>query len=94
MYARRTDANHAEIVRDLRKVFCSVVDLSKVGKGCPDLLVGVQNRTFLVEIKHGKNKLQSVQTEFHELWRGDKIIVGYSFEEIYSKIRELVNKSQ
>ena len=38
-YAKRTDANQAEIVKTLRQAGADVYDLSKVGKGIPDLLV-------------------------------------------------------
>ena len=39
--AARTDAPHKAIVSALRKVGCQVLDLSRVGRGCPDLLVRV-----------------------------------------------------
>jgi hypothetical protein len=50
--AAKVDANHADIVKALRAAGCGVLDLSKVGNGCPDLLVhaGV---TVLMEIKDG-----------------------------------------
>ena len=45
------DLNHATIVRLLQQAGASVVDLSGVGGGCPDLLVGYAGNTALVEIK-------------------------------------------
>lgn len=39
--AGRTDANHTPIVQKLRGLGYSVQDLSQVGGGCPDILVGV-----------------------------------------------------
>ena len=39
-YARRVDANHAEIKAAFEKMGCSVVDLSRMGEGCPDIAVG------------------------------------------------------
>lgn len=37
---KRIDANQPEIVLALRKAGCSVLVLSELGKGAPDLLVG------------------------------------------------------
>lgn len=37
--AARVDENQAEIVAALQSAGCWVLDLSAVGKGCPDLLV-------------------------------------------------------
>ena len=63
--AARTDANHAAVVRALRQVGASVLDLSRVGQGCPDLLVGYQGKNFLVEVKAtAKKKLTKDQVRF------------------------------
>lgn len=48
--AARRDANEDEIVKALRAVGASVTMLSGVD-GIPDLLVGHQGRTFLLEVK-------------------------------------------
>lgn len=71
--AARTDANHAEIVDALRAAGCWVLDLSAVGKGCPDLLVHGPVHPWslvLVEIKDGKKSasrrvLTPAQIKFH-----------------------------
>ena len=68
--AARVDANHAEIVRALRKVGCSVVSLARVGNGCPDLLASLPGRTVLIEVKQPGGKLNAEQQEFHATWRG------------------------
>ena len=47
----RTDNNHQEIMDYLRKTMgAQVQDLSGVGKGCPDLLVGWRGVDFLLEV--------------------------------------------
>lgn len=53
-YARRTDANHGDIIDVLRALGCAVLDLSALGKGCPDILVagGPVDECTLVEIKN------------------------------------------
>ena len=50
-YAKKVDENHALIVKTLRELGCSVFDCSRVGKGFPDLVVGKNNHTALVEVK-------------------------------------------
>ena len=67
--AAKVDGNQAEIVDALRKIGCSVQPLHMVGKGCPDLLVGISGRTYPVEIKNG-SKLTDAQVKWHRSWRG------------------------
>ena|ERR1041385_8940408 len=77
--AARVDVNHGEIVGALREVGCSVLDLSRHGSGCPDILVYVPRLCayVLVEIKApGKRtRLTPKQKEFHANWRGPVIVV-------------------
>ena len=49
--AAKVDKNQPEIVKALRELGVSVVDLSSVGAGCPDLLWGWRNEVGLIEIK-------------------------------------------
>lgn len=79
-YAARTDGNHSEIVRELRKIGCSVLSLSRVGGGCPDLAVGRNYRTMLLEIKDGSKPpsqrgLTPDQEKFSAAWRGHYAVV-------------------
>lgn len=71
--AARVDANHGAVVAALRAAGCLVLDLSAVGRGCPDLLV-YHRRTgyFLVEVKDGakvpsKRRLRATQVTFAAL---------------------------
>lgn len=75
--AARVDANHASIVAAARQMGCKVLDLSKVGRGCPDLLLQapprLRNRLYLVEVKDGaksasRRVLTPQQVEFHKDW--------------------------
>lgn len=89
MRAARTDSNHAEIVKAFRDAGATVQDLSAVGKGCPDLLIGYRglNGTplnFLCEIKDGskppsKRVLTADQKEWHATWAG-QVVVAESIE--------------
>lgn len=75
--ARKVDANQKDIVRTLELCGATVCDLSAVGKGAPDLLVGYQNENFLMEVKNknGKNRLTPPQKKWHAEWRGAVHIV-------------------
>lgn len=83
--AAKIDDNQAEIVDALRKVGCTVQSLAAIGKGCPDLLVGVAGRTLLIEVKDGK-KPQSAraltpdQLVWHGAWVGGPLAVVDSIE--------------
>ena len=70
--AKRVDGNHAEIVRALRQVGCSILDLSPIGHGCPDLLAGRAGRLYLLEVKNpqGRNRVNEQQQAWHAGWPG------------------------
>ena len=81
----RTDCNQAEVVRALRKIGASVQDLSPVGNGCPDLLVGWRGRDFLMEVKDGdkppsERSLTPAQVAWHESWRGSPVLTVFGPE--------------
>jgi len=70
-YAKRTDANQAKIVKILRQAGADVYDLSKVGKGIPDLLVTFNGETILMEVKRdAKAKFTAEQLKFIANWKG------------------------
>ena len=70
MRAKRVDANHAEIKRAFERLGCDVLDLSGVGRDCPDLLVRVRaiDRWMLVEVKTPKGRIRPGQAAFAERW--------------------------
>jgi Holliday junction resolvase len=78
--AARVDENQKEIVQALRKVGASVLSLAALGKGVPDLLISIGNKTLMVEIKDGrkppsKRKLTADQEAFHASWSGEIAVV-------------------
>ena len=80
MRAARIDANHEQIVSALRAAGASVQSLAGVGKGVPDLLVGFQGKTMLMEVKDGKKtpserRLTEDQLKWHGAWRGGPLAV-------------------
>jgi len=66
----RKDHNQDLIVDALKKAGCSVLDLSMVGGGCPDLMVGKHGFNFFMEVKNPdtKGKLNDLQKKFIEEW--------------------------
>jgi hypothetical protein len=57
-----------------------VQSLATVGDGCPDLLVGYQGATYLMEVKDGRKppsarKLTEDEAAWHERWRGGECAV-------------------
>jgi hypothetical protein len=66
----RTDDNQEKIVRALRRVGAMVADLSAVGGGVPDLLVGFRMQTYLLEVKSPKGKPTPAQVSWRHRWRG------------------------
>jgi Holliday junction resolvase len=73
-YAKRVDLNHAEIVKKFRELGASVFDSSGIGRGFPDILVGFNGNTALVEIKSGeKKKFTDAQLKFIAEWKGSVV---------------------
>lgn len=72
---KRTDANQAEIVEQLRAIGCTVQDLSGVGRGTPDILVGYRGQNLLMEIKTKSGRLNPRQVEWFTKWHGQSSVV-------------------
>lgn len=78
--AAKVDANHAEVVKALRQIGCSVASLASVGAGVPDLAVGYRGVNFLLEVKDGSKvpsarKLTDDEAAFMAAWRGQYAVV-------------------
>jgi len=80
----RKDGTHAAVVAALRAAGCSVVDLSQLGGGVPDLLVGVRGRNVLLEVKApdargrisaGAARSSAGQADWARAWRGHPVHV-------------------
>ena len=89
---KRTDKNQKSIVEALRKIGCSVFVLSDAGQGLPDLLIGVEHFTLLLEVKnkenwYGKKGLSETQNEFSINWKGGLLLVVYDAEDAVNKVQ-------
>jgi len=85
-YAHKIDTNQAQIVEALRQVGASVVDLSEVGGGCPDLAVGKNYVTYFLEVKAPGGKLTGQQTKWHNKWRGRPVAIVRTVDEALAVI--------
>jgi Holliday junction resolvase len=80
MRAAKIDANQEQIVTALRAAGATVQSLAGVGKGVPDLLVGYQGQTLLMEVKDGHKPpsarlLTEDQLKWHGNWKGGALAV-------------------
>jgi hypothetical protein len=76
----KVDANQAEIVAALRAAGATVQPLHTIGQGCPDLLVGVGGRSYVLEVKDGRKvpsarKLTPDEVKWFAAWKGHAVVV-------------------
>jgi len=84
--AAKVDTNHAEVVKALRAIGCTVQSLAAIGKGCPDLLVGYRGKTLLMEVKDGtrppsEKRTTEDQDKWHGAWNGGALWLVYSAQD-------------
>jgi hypothetical protein len=71
---RRVDENQKSIIHTFIALGASVIDLSTVGRGCPDLLIGYRGKSVLVEIKSSeKATYTEPQIKFMQTWKGGAV---------------------
>lgn len=78
--AAKVDDNQKQAVAILRSMGCSVTILSAVGMGCPDLLVGLSGKNYLIEVKDpskpkADRQLTERQVEWHGNWKGQAVVL-------------------
>ena len=78
--AAKIDANQTQVVEALRAAGATVQSLAAVGQGVPDLLVGFQGKTLLMEVKDGRKppsqrQLTEDQLKWHGVWRGGPVAI-------------------
>jgi Holliday junction resolvase len=90
-YAKRVDVNQKEVVKALRDSGCSVVHLHECGKGIPDLLVGKDNITYLIEVKRDdKASFTPAQLEFQRTWQGSPVVRINNPQEAIDFVKNMV----
>ena len=89
-YAKKVDANHSVIVKALRDLGCSVFDTSRVAGGFPDLVVGKNSKTALVEVKSdSKAKFTAAQQLFIMNWKGSTVCRIHDIEGAINLVKTL-----
>lgn len=81
MKAKRKDINQPELEVRLKKLGFSVTSLHALGKGIPDLLLGIMGINIVVEVKHDNAELTEPEKEWHRDWKG-QVRIAQSAEEI------------
>lgn len=71
----RKDSNHQEIVDALELAGATILDMAGLGRGAPDLGVGLRGQNFFLEIKDSlkspsRRRLTRDEKVFHQTWRG------------------------
>lgn len=94
----RSDDNQTEIVKVYRQLGWHVVITNQVGDGFPDLVVGKQSLTDLVEVKDGskppsERKLTPDEQQFHDNWTGRPVRIIESVDDVIRHNEEVVNAS-
>ena len=82
------DGNHKQMVAAARALGYEVLDLSRVGGGCPDTLVSKGYFGCLVEIKQVKGKVSLRQKLWMERWAGLPCVVVRTVEELTEVLHE------
>jgi len=83
----RKDSNHHTLAKHAEAFGASVVDLSPLGDGVPDCLIGLHGTTWLVEFKTATGSLTDDQTEFIATWRGSPVFLVRTIEEMERLLR-------
>jgi hypothetical protein len=73
-YKKRVDENQKQIIHTFIALGASVLNLSRVGEGCPDILVGYRKHSVLCEIKRNSKAFYTEsQVKFMQEWRGGPV---------------------
>jgi len=78
-YRRKTDTNHQQVVLELRTAGYTVVDMSRVGNGIPDIILCAGQHCEWVEIKRSpRAALTEAESAFFAVCPGGEPILGWS----------------
>jgi hypothetical protein len=75
MTLKRTDSNQKVITDCFRRLGYSIIDLSGIGGGCPDIEIGKHGINDLVEIKTENGKLNELQLAFAAKWNAPVYLI-------------------
>lgn len=78
---KRKDLNQSDMEKILREAGFSVQSLHSLGKGVPDLLLGLYGLNILIEVKHGNAGLTEPEAIWHKGWNG-QVRIAQTPEEV------------
>lgn len=86
------------MVSQLKELGFSVLDLARVGGGCPDFQVGKYGFSLLVEAKTPKNERNNSATgkkqqDFAKDWKGCPVIRAHSIDDVLFNFNLLLKRS-
>lgn len=86
--AKRVDENQKDITKAFREGGASVLILSSVGKGCPDLCIGFNGLNYLIEVKNehkppSARKLTEHEQLFFDKWKGQVMVIKSVDEAVF-----------
>lgn len=83
-FAKRRDENEPEIVKALRDIGATVIELDKF-----DLLVGFQGRDYKIEVKNPDKRwrITDVQKDLIDNWRGSPLHIVKTVEEAIAVLK-------
>jgi len=90
---KRVDANQKSIVAALRRLGATILIMSDLGKGAPDIAVGWRGFNYFFELKDGSKppsarKLTEAEEKFFCEWQGQVHIV-YSVDDAVNYLKNL-----
>lgn len=88
-HAKRTDENHARILKAMRAKGWGAISVHKLGDNFPDTICCYRGHTFLCEIKTIDGQLSDGQDTFICYWKGVVIVIRHESDiEYFSKLFE------
>lgn len=88
------DANHGQVVNWYRDLGCAVAQTQDAGLGVPDLFIGCVGITDPVEVKTEDGKLRESQKTFISTWRGSKVWVVRSQDEVIAHVTDMRRRAR
>src|SRR6266436_5504446 len=76
----RVDTNQAEIISTLKKAGCTVLSLTRLGGGAPDLLAARGGKMWLMEVKTNSGMVRKEQKDWAKSWNAPVHVVRSSEE--------------
>lgn len=81
-YYGKPDTTQKAIVAALEARGATILNMTSLGRGAPDLCLGWAGKNYLVEVKTKTGKANVLQLKWWSSWRGQKPIVMRSIDDV------------